>query len=159
MGFRIGLGSDIHRLRPGAGLRLGGVDVPCRWSCQAISDGDVLLHALVDAILGALGRGDIGEHFPPSLTVPGHDSRLFLGHAMHLLEEDGARVVNADCIIDLERPSLREWKPRIRDSLAEMLRIAPERVGVKAKTAEGLGPVGEGLAVAARAAALIETRN
>jgi 2-C-methyl-D-erythritol 2,4-cyclodiphosphate synthase len=124
-----------------------------------VSDGDVLLHALVDAILGALGRGDIGEHFPPDRTAPGQDSRLFLRHALRLLEEEGARVVNADCIVYLERPSLREWKRPIKDSLAELLRTAPERVGVKAKTSEGLGPVGEGLAVAAQAAALIETRG
>jgi 2-C-methyl-D-erythritol 2,4-cyclodiphosphate synthase len=159
VGFRIGFGTDLHRLKKGGGIRLGGVDIPCQFAVEAASDGDVLLHALTDALLGALALGDIGEHFPADRTAPGDDSRRFLRYALDRAARAGAKVVNADCVVELERPSLKDWKGAMRRSLAEILGLPEGRVGVKAKTAEGLGPVGEGLAVAAQAAALIEMED
>lgn len=154
--LRVGLGTDSHRLRPGGGIRLGGVDIPCAFACEAVSDGDVLLHALVDAILGALGLGDIGECYPESAVRPGEDSRRFVTEILALPGAAGVRLVNVDCVIHLERPRLAEWKPRIRDGMAALLGVAPSRVNVKAKTAEGLGPVGEGREVAAQVVVLLE---
>ena len=160
MAMRVGLGSDLHRLKAGDGIRLGGVAIPCSFACDAVSDGDVLLHALVDALLGALGLGDIGEHFPESVVRRGEDSRRFVREVMAMLEARKVRVVNADCIIDLERPKLSGWKKDMRESVALLLNIDPSRVNVKAKTGEGLGPIGLGQAVAAQAVVLVkcETR-
>lgn len=155
-GYRIGWGSDLHRLTDGDGIRLGGITIPCPWKSEAVSDGDVLLHALVDAILGACGLGDIGDHFPESKVRRGADSTLFLRYALDLLANRGGRVVNADCVVDIERPRLGETKPLIRDNLARLLGVTADRVNVKAKTAEGLGPVGGGLAIAAQAVVLAE---
>ncbi len=156
MPFRIGLGSDLHRLERGGGIRLGGLDIPCPLSCVAVSDGDVLLHALMDAWLGALGLGDIGDHFPESSVKPGTDSRLLLKRALSLPEGGGVRIVNVDCIVDLERPKLAGWKKRIAENVAALLGLSPSRVNIKAKTAEGLGPVGAGQAIAAQVALLLE---
>jgi 2-C-methyl-D-erythritol 2,4-cyclodiphosphate synthase len=159
MGFRIGFGTDMHRLIAGTGIRLGGVDIPCGFACAAASDGDVLLHALTDALLGSLAMGDIGGHFPADEVIPGEDSRRFPLHVARLLAGSGARVVNIDCVVDLERPSLREWKTDIRNGIANLLSLPFERVSVKAKTAEGLGPVGQSLAISAQAVVLIETED
>ena len=159
MGFRVGLGTDMHRLTAGTGIRLGGVDIPCEFACVAASDGDVLLHALTDALLGSLAMGDIGEHFPACKTTPGEDSRRFPLQALRILERSGARVANVDCVVDLERPSLRDWKTDIRNGIANLLSLPSGRVSVKAKTAEGLGPVGQSLAIAAQAIVLIETEE
>lgn len=156
MTFRIGLGSDLHRLKPGDGIRLGGVDIPCPYACEAVSDGDVLLHALIDALLGALGLGDIGVYFPPSAVRPGEDSRILLQTILALPRVRRAAIVNVDAIIDLERPKLGPSKKIIAAALAELLAIPPSRVNVKGKTGEGLGPVGEGRAVAAQVALLLE---
>ena len=159
MGFRVGFGTDTHRLTAGTGIRLGGVAIPCDFACVAASDGDVLLHALTDALLGSLSGGDIGEHFPACKATPGEDSRRFPIQAVRLLEKSGAKVTNVDCVVDLERPSLREWKGGIRNSIASLLSLPYDRVSVKAKTAEGLGPVGESLAIAAQVVVLIETKE
>lgn len=153
--YRVGLGSDLHRLRPGDGIRLAGVSIPCPWSCDAVSDGDVVLHALADALLGACALGDIGDHFPESKVARGEDSRRFLEAVLELLDLKAARVVNVDCIIDLERPRLSPFKERMRDSLSRSLGLPPDRVNIKAKTGEGLGPVGVGQAVAAQVVALV----
>ncbi len=156
---RIGLGSDLHRLQPGSGIRLGGLDIPADLSCVAVSDGDVLLHALIDAWLGALGLGDIGDYFPESRVAPGAASRLLLQEVLALPAAAGAKIVNVDCIIELEHPKLGPWKKAIAQNVAALLGIDPSRVGVKAKTAEGLGPVGCGQAIAARVALLAEVRE
>ncbi|MCL1999925.1 MAG: 2-C-methyl-D-erythritol 2,4-cyclodiphosphate synthase [Planctomycetes bacterium] len=156
MAVRIGLGSDLHRLKPGDGIRLGGLDIPCSLSCIAVSDGDVLLHALIDAWLGALGLGDIGDHFPESSVVPGTDSRFFLEKILTLSSREKARIVNIDCIIELERPKLGEWKKKIGANLADLLELAPAKINVKAKTAEGMGQVGNGLVIIARTVLLVE---
>lgn len=153
--LRVGFGTDIHRLVTGEGVKLGGVLIPCTYACVAVSDGDVLLHALIDALLGALALGDIGEHFPHSRVASGEDSRVLLAQILNLVHANNATPVNVDCVVDLEVFKLAEWKPKIRDSIAGLLGIDPGRVNVKAKTAEGLGPVGAGEAIAAQVVALL----
>lgn len=152
---RVGLGSDIHRLVHGEGIFLGSVFIPCAFACQAVSDGDVVLHALVDALLGACGSGDIGEWFPEKSVAPCQASTLFVLQAMAEIRAKGYAVGNVDCIIDLEPVRLSEWKGKIRSSLAAIMEIAPAQVNVKAKTGEGMGPVGEGKAVAAQVVVLL----
>lgn len=153
--FRVGLGTDVHRLEAGDGILLGGAAIPCDKRCIAVSDGDVVLHALVDALLGACAGGDIGDHFPASAVAPGETSRRFVEFALDALASRGASIVNVDCVIDLEAVRLAPFKERIRDSLSGILGISPDRIGVKAKTAEGMGPVGAGEAVAAQAIVLL----
>lgn len=156
MAMRIGLGDDIHALCEGTGIPLGGVMLPCNRACRAVSDGDVVLHALTDALLGGLALGDIGERYPEAAVAKGEESRRFVAETMALLRERGARVHNVDCTVYLERPRLGGMKTAIRDNLSRLLGIDAGSVGVKAKTAEGFGAVGRGEAVAARVAVLIE---
>lgn len=156
MAFRIGFGTDLHRLVPGDGIWLGGVKVPAEKQAEAHSDGDVVLHALTDALLGAAGLGDIGEMYPASMVAKGEASSRFVEEVMALLSVKGMRVVNADVTIDLEKPRLADWKMPIRDNIAKYLAADPRRINVKAKSAEGLGPVGEGVAVTAQAIVLLE---
>lgn len=153
--FRAGLGTDLHRLEEGEGFRLGGVWIPCAFRCIAVSDGDVLLHALVDALLGACGRGDIGEWFPESSVAPGQVSSVFVAAVLAEMRGRALSIVNVDAVVDLEVVRLAGVKPAIRDSLAALLGLSPDRVNVKAKTAERLGPVGEGRAVAAQVVVLV----
>lgn len=153
--IQVGFGTDLHRLISGSGVRIGGVYIPCGFAAVADSDGDVLLHALVDAVLGASGQGDIGEHFPASAVEPGQDSTPMLAHALTLAAQKGGSVVNVDCVIDLEAVKLKQWKAEIRASLARLIGIDADRVNVKAKTAEGLGPIGAGEAIAAQAVVLL----
>ena len=146
---RIGIGTDIHRLEPGSGLRLGGVDVPFDRRLAGHSDGDVVLHATTDAILGAAGLPDIGERFPD--TDPRHrgaDSRIFVQEAVSAAADRGYSVVNIDVVIHAERPKLKEYKAVIRDRLAEIVGVPPERISIKAKTNEELDAVGRGEAIA-----------
>jgi len=152
---RIGTGSDSHRLEPGDGIRLGGVFVPCRFRAVAHSDGDTLLHALADALLGAIGDGDIGDLFPPTAENRNRASADFVREALRRVTAAGRRVGNVDVVIRLEEPKLGPFKDRIRGSLAELLAIDRTRVGVKAKTAEGTGPVGRSELVECEVAALV----
>lgn len=152
--FKVGFGTDLHVLQPGAGLRLGGVMVPCPYQALAHSDGDVLLHAVVDALLGAAGMGDIGEHYPESKVPEGADSAAFVEETLRMITKAGLRLVNVDCVVDVEIVRLKEWKKAIRARLASLLGIPEAAVNVKAKTAEGTGPVGEGRAVSAQAIVL-----
>ena len=156
MYVRVGFGTDLHRTRQGDGLRLGGVFIPCGLSCEAVSDGDVLLHALVDALMGAAGMGDIGDRYPESKVTKGEDSSRFVNEVVADIKAMDANLLNVDCVIDLEAPKLGEWKAEIRKSLAAMLKLDSNRVNIKAKTAEGLGPVGSGEAVTAQVAVLLE---
>jgi len=156
MEIRVGIGHDSHRLGPGSGLRLGGVYLPHNRSPVAHSDGDVLLHALVDAILGALAQGDIGEHFPD--TDPsnrGRDSREMVTAVWQEARNGGWRVGNLDCTIFAERPRLRAVKGQIRKSLADLLMIDISRVNVKAKTGEGVGEIGREELIAAEVAIIL----
>ena len=158
--FRIGEGSDLHRLESGRRLVIGCVEVPSDVGSFGHSDGDVVAHAVCDAVLGALALGDIGTHFPPTdERWRGADSRVFLVHAMRLARERGARIVNVDVTVELERPKLAPYLGDMRRELARVLGCAAAAVSVKAKTAEGLGAVGEGKAIAARAVVLLAVRS
>ena len=141
---RTGLGWDLHRLAPGRPLILGGFRVPSERGLEGHSDADVLSHAITDAILGAAALGDIGMHFPDSdPRWKGANSLVFLRHAMRLAAEKGFRLLNVDATVILERPKLKEHRQAIRESLAAALDLAVDRVSVKFKTAEGIGPIGE----------------
>lgn len=151
--FRIGQGYDIHRIEQGGKLVLGGVVVSEEVHAVAHSDGDVVIHALVDAILGALGKGDIGDMFPNSDPCwKGANSLIFLERVIQLMKESGFVVVNADLTVQAERPRLKEYKPLIRKLLEEKLG-AP--VGIKAGTNESCDSVGEGKAIWAQAVVLL----
>jgi 2-C-methyl-D-erythritol 2,4-cyclodiphosphate synthase len=155
--MRIGHGWDLHRLVPGRPLMVGGVRLAGDRGGLGHSDADAALHALTDAVLGAAGLGDIGQHFPD--TDPRYrdaPSATFLAEAVKLARQRGFSVVNADLTVVIESPRLNPYRDAIRLSIAAALEVAPERVNVKAKTAEGLGPVGEGAAMEAHAVVLLE---
>lgn len=153
--FRIGEGWDIHKLTPGRRLMLGGVEIPSDRGEEGYSDGDVLLHAVIDALLGSAALGDIGLHFPPGDPEwKDADSRILARKTRDLVRRSGWKPVNLDCTVILERPKLAPYREAIRSSLAELLDMDPKAVSFKAKTMEGLGPVGEGRAVEARAVLL-----
>jgi 2-C-methyl-D-erythritol 2,4-cyclodiphosphate synthase len=153
MTFRIGHGYDLHRLKSGGQLVLGGIVVAGDMSPVAHSDGDVVIHALVDAIFGALGKGDIGEHFPDSdLAWKGVPSRVFLAAAMKMVEAEGYAVSNVDITILAERPRLKSYKREMGESLSEATK-AP--VNIKAGTNEGVDAIGRGEAIAAHAVVLL----
>jgi 2-C-methyl-D-erythritol 2,4-cyclodiphosphate synthase len=157
MTLRIGLGHDTHRIGPGGSLRLGGIEIP--WDAHLIghSDADVLLHAVTDALLGATAAGDIGELFPD--TAPenrGRDSVEMLRLAWQQLQQAGWRIVNLDCIVFAQQPKLSPYKRAIATSIAQVLGIEPEQVGVKAKTGEGVDAVGRSEAMQAMVVALVE---
>jgi len=143
--IRTGLGWDVHRIASGRPLILGGVTVPSEFGLEGHSDADVLAHAITDAILGAAALGDIGMHFPD--TDPrwkGCDSLVLLKHALQLAAERGYTIVNVDSTVILERPKLKDYRTAIRERLAQTLGLELDRVSVKFKTAEKVGPVGEG---------------
>jgi 2-C-methyl-D-erythritol 2,4-cyclodiphosphate synthase len=157
---RTGIGWDVHPLAPGRPLILGGVTVPSELGLAGHSDADVLAHAITDAILGAAALGDIGMHFPD--TDPrwaGADSLVFLRHAAALVAEKGFHVVNVDSTVILERPKLKNYRSAIREKLAAALGLDVERVSVKFKTAEKLGPVGEGRSAEAQAVVTLKARS
>jgi 2-C-methyl-D-erythritol 2,4-cyclodiphosphate synthase len=150
--IRTGLGWDVHRLTPGRPLILGGISIPSDFGLEGHSDADILLHAITDALLGAAALGDIGMHFPD--TDPqwkGADSARFLAHAAKLAAEAGFRIVNVDTTVILERPKLKDFRLPIRESVARTLALSLDRVSVKFKTAERVGPVGEGRSAEAQA--------
>ena len=152
--FRVGVGYDSHRLTENRRLILGGVEIPFDKGLDGHSDGDILLHSLTDALLGAAGLGDIGEYFPPAdPRWKDADSRVFLRHAADLVRQRGYRIVNVDVTLVLEAPKIGPYREQIRKSVAETLDVEPDRVGLKAKTAEGLGPVGRGESAEAHAVA------
>jgi 2-C-methyl-D-erythritol 2,4-cyclodiphosphate synthase len=146
---RVGFGYDIHRLSAGRPLVLGGVRIESDRGLLAHSDGDVVLHALADAVFGAIGSGDIGEHFPDTDPAnEGLDSRTIVRAAMDEARAAGRSVHSADITILAERPKLGDAKEAIRRSVADLLALAPDAVAVKARTNEGLGPVGQRQAIA-----------
>jgi 2-C-methyl-D-erythritol 2,4-cyclodiphosphate synthase len=157
--LRIGQGWDVHRIAVGRKLILGGVEVASEFGLEGHSDADVLSHAITDAILGAVALGDIGMHFPD--TDPrwkGADSLVFLKHVCGLAAEAGYRIVNVDSTVILERPKLKEFRLAIRESLAKTMALSVDRVSVKFKTAEKVGPVGEGRSAESQAVVLLEAR-
>ena len=156
MNFRIGHGYDVHALAPGLELWLGGIRREYELGCVAHSDGDVIIHALCDALLGAAALGDIGLHFPDnSDTYKGIDSKILLRKTTELLASHGYRIGNVDCTLCLQRPKVRPHINTMRQTLANVMEIAVENVSVKATTTEKLGFVGRQEGVEAHAVALI----
>jgi 2-C-methyl-D-erythritol 2,4-cyclodiphosphate synthase len=154
---RCGIAYDLHRLAEGRKMMLGGMEVPFEKGPVGHSDGDVLSHALCDALLGAAGLGDIGTHFPD--TDPkwkGASSLIFLEHARRFLDERGMRINHLDAVVICERPKLVPHFPGMRATLAKSLGISEEQINLKAKTNEGTGEIGRGEAIAAHAIATIE---
>jgi len=156
MTIRTGLGYDLHRLVGGRRLMIGGVHIPFELGEDGHSDGDVLLHAITDAVLGASGLGDIGEFFPPNDPQwKDADSAKLLKAAWEKVAEAGWKLQNLDCVIALQKPKFLPWRPAVRESIASILGVSPEAVFVKAKTGEGLGPVGNSEAVEVWASCLL----
>ena len=157
--MRVGIGYDIHLLKKGRKLLLGGVRVPHSRGCVGHSDGDALIHAVVDALLGAAGLGDIGGHFSDKdARYKNADSRLFLRALRDLLKKKRLRIANVDAVLVAERPDLSVFKKRMNASIAAQLGVPVSRVNVKAKTNEGLGPVGKGEAIACYAVASLREK-
>ncbi|MBQ5693033.1 MAG: 2-C-methyl-D-erythritol 2,4-cyclodiphosphate synthase [Alistipes sp.] len=154
--FRIGHGYDVHALGEGLRLVLGGVEIPHIKGCIAHSDGDVLIHAICDAILGAAALGDIGKHFPDtSAEFKGIDSRVLLRRVVALVEQKGYKISNIDSTIAMQRPKLRPHIDSMREQIALCVGLSVESVSVKATTTEHLGFEGEELGVSATAVVLI----
>ena len=156
MNIRVGEGWDTHALVEGRPLMLGGVQIPFEKGLLGHSDADLLLHAITDALLGAAGLGDIGQHFPDTdATYKGADSAKLLRTAYEHVKQLGWQLGNVDCTIVAQAPKLAPHRSDIRSSIAKALGLAESQVNVKAKTAEKMGPVGEGLSMEARAVVLI----
>ena len=154
--FRSGFGYDVHRLVEGRPLILGGIEVPFERGLEGHSDADVLLHALIDAVLGAAGMGDIGTHFPSSdASIEGISSVEMLRKVMYMVGDKGWRVENVDGTIVAQRPRLSPHTPRMKAAIAEALGVDEERVNVKSKTTDGLGFAGRGEGMAAYCAVML----
>ena len=154
--FRCGVGYDLHRLEPDRKLILGGIEIPFEKGLAGHSDADIVMHALTDALLGAAGLGDIGELFPPSDPQwKNCASEVFLTHARELIESYGFHIANVDVVVILERPKLLPYRQAIRENLARILKVRPDRIGLKAKTSENVGPAGRGEAAEAHAVACL----
>jgi len=155
--IRAGIGYDIHPFVPGRKLFLGGVEIEHPLGLEGVSDGDVLIHALIDAILGATALGDIGKLFPPDdPSYKNISSVELLKRVVAIIKEKGVRILNADIILITEAPKMSKFSEDIRKNLSEILGISPEDIGFKAKTSEGMGPVGKGLCAEAFAIVLVE---
>ena len=155
--MRVGLGYDVHRLVEGRDLILGGVKIPYEKGLLGHSDADVLLHALTDALLGAAALGDIGRHFPDTdERYRGISSLILLERAYTLVKERGYSLGNADMVLILQKPKLKEYIPSMEENIAGALSCEKERISVKATTEEGLGFTGQGEGVSAKAIVLLE---
>jgi 2-C-methyl-D-erythritol 2,4-cyclodiphosphate synthase len=155
--LRIGLGRDLHRMVKGRRFLLGGVELPAKRGELGHSDGDVLAHAVCDAILGAAALGDIGSLFPPSDPAwKDADSMALLRSVFDMAKQAGWTLVNLDCVVCCEEPKVLPFRDYIRQSLAQALEVSIDKIFVKGKTGEGLGPVGKGKAVEALAVCLLE---
>ncbi len=158
--MRVGIGYDVHRLVEGRRLFLGGVEIPHSKGLLGHSDGDVLIHAVADAILGAMGEDDIGTHFPDSdENLKGMESSRILLKVVELAEERGFEVVNIDAVIAAQEPKVAPHRERIRKNLAGLLNIDEKRVGIKGKTTEGLGFTGRKEGIAVWAVALVQEKT
>lgn len=157
--FRIGIGNDTHRLGRGRRLILGGVEIESEFGAEGHSDADALVHAIIDALLGALALGDIGTHFPDTDSRwEDADSLQLLARTVEMINARGFRIVNVDSVVMLERPRLRPYIETMRERLAEALGSTADCVSVKAKTGERVDAVGEGRAVMVQAVALLERK-
>ncbi|MCP4389364.1 MAG: 2-C-methyl-D-erythritol 2,4-cyclodiphosphate synthase [Gammaproteobacteria bacterium] len=158
MRAKIGHGYDVHAFTRGSGFVLGGIDIPCDKAVVAHSDGDVLIHALCDALLGAIGRGDIGQLFPDSEAVnTNRDSREFLRAVNRLADQDGFRLANADITVILQAPKLAPHLEAMKHALAQELGCARASINIKATTTEKLGFIGREEGIAVEAVVLLET--
>ena len=158
MDFRVGNGYDVHQLAEGLPLVLGGVKVPHTKGCVAHSDGDVLIHALCDALLGALALGDIGQHFPDtSDAYKGIDSKLLLERVVAMIRDRGWEIVNVDGTLLAQKPKIAPFVPQMRQTLADVMGIPVDAVSVKATTTERLGFVGREEGIAACATCLLRS--
>ncbi len=154
--MRIGQGYDAHRFSPDRELVLGGVSIEHDQGMAAHSDGDVLLHALCDALLGAAGQGDIGQHFPDSSAeFKDIDSRILLRKVVKLLHDNGLTLHNCDLTIVAQRPRLADYLPAMRQNIAADLQVDPSAINIKATTTEGMGFTGRGEGIAAQAVVLL----
>jgi 2-C-methyl-D-erythritol 2,4-cyclodiphosphate synthase len=159
MNTRCGIGYDLHRLEAGRKLIVGGVELPFDKGPVGHSDGDVLAHALCDALLGAAGLGDIGTHFPDSDPKwKGANSMLFLEHARKLLDEKHFAIEHVDAVVITEKPKLGPHFPKMREALARALSVGVEKIHLKAKTNEGVDAIGRGEAIAAHVLATLSSR-
>jgi len=157
--MKVGFGYDIHRLIKGRKLVLGGVEIPFALGEQAYSDGDVLIHAVIDALLGAAALGDIGTYFPSdNLEFKDISSRILLARAHDMVKKEGYLINNIDCSIVLEKPKLQSYRDAIISSLAGILHISENQVNVKAKTKEGIDGTGAGKAAEAYAVVLLQSK-
>jgi len=155
--LRIGRSTDVHRLKSGESLRLGGIDIPSEFETIAHSDGDCLLHAISEAFLGALALGDLGTHFPDTdSTARGRDSRDILKTVLEWTSERGFSLVNLDATVHLERPKLAPHVYDLRDSIARLLGAEMEQISIKATTGESLYPVGSKEAIICECTLLLE---
>ncbi len=155
--YRTGLGSDLHRLEKGLKLMIGGIEIPFDKGEVAHSDGDVLLHAITDSLLGAIGLGDIGELFPPNDdTWKNANSAVLLKSAWEKVQTEGWQLQNMDCILQMEKPKFLPWRENVIESISSILECEKERVFVKAKTGEGLGDIGQGRAISAQVVCLLK---
>jgi len=153
---KIGLGYDIHRLVAGRKLVLGGIEIPHTMGLDGHSDADVLLHAICDAMLGAVAKGDIGEHFPNTDSrFKGVSSLILLQQANKMVHAEGFTVTNVDAVILAEKPNLKGYKAKMKACIAEKLNMDPGCVNIKATTNEGVGAVGRNEAIAAQAVVLV----
>lgn len=160
MNIRIGNGYDIHQLGTGRPLILGGVNIPHELGLVGHSDADVLVHAMMDAMLGALSLGDIGHYFPPTDDRwKGADSLELMAQVNRLIQDKGWQVGNIDSTIVAERPKLKPYLPQMRDRIAAVLQIEGDRIGIKATTNEKLGPVGREEGIAAYAVTLLSVKD
>ena len=157
--YRIGIGYDVHKLKDGLDFFLGGIQIPYYRGCVAHSDGDVLIHAICDALLGAANLRDIGYHFPDSdPKYKGIDSKKLLKETYNLVKENGYEIGNIDSVISLQKPKVKDYIPDMQKTLASVLGIDESQVSVKATTTEGLGFEGREEGISAQAVALIKRR-
>ncbi|MGL4986489.1 MAG: 2-C-methyl-D-erythritol 2,4-cyclodiphosphate synthase [Treponemataceae bacterium] len=156
--MRVGLGYDLHILAKGKKLMLGGIHIPFHKGCLAHSDGDVLLHAIIDSLLGASGLGDIGEMFPPSeKTWKDANSDDLLKKAWQKVQATGWQIQNIDCVVILQEPKILPYRKQIQQNIAHILGIDENSIFLKAKTAEKIGVIGKGKAIQAHAVCLLQT--
>jgi len=155
--MRVGIGFDAHRLVDGKKLIIGGIEVPFEKGLLGHSDADVLLHAISDAVLGAISADDIGVHFPDSdASLKGIDSAVILARCAALAREKGYRITSVDSVLVAEKPKISPFRSAMKEKIARILGIEPEVVGIKGKTTEGLGFTGRGEGIAAHAVVLVE---
>ena len=154
--FRIGNGYDVHKLVEGRKLILGGIEIPHDLGLLGHSDADVLVHSIMDGLLGALALGDIGKHFPDTdPTYHNADSMKLLAEVVRLIEEKGYEIGNVDATVIAQRPKLLNYIPTMKENISKILKVDPDQVNVKATTEEHLGFTGEGLGISAQAVCLL----